>query len=194
MLLNCGMEKTLLRPLDSREIQPVHPKGNQPWIFIGRTDAEAEAPILWPLDVNSRLIGRDPDAGKGWRQEEKRVTEDEVVRQHHWLSGPEFEQTLGDSGGQRSLAFYSPRVAKSRTWLNNWTESSSQLGVILQSPPLCWGPSGRTWRQFGLSWLGWGWCRECLIEARRLLTIPHGRHLPNAKSSSPKCNTVSILI
>ena len=74
------LEKTLESPLDSKEIKPVNPKGNQPWIFIGRTDAEAEAPILWPPDVKTRLFGKDPDAGKDWRQKEKRAAEDEMVR------------------------------------------------------------------------------------------------------------------
>ena len=85
------LEKTLESPLDSKEIQTVHPKGNQPWIFIGRTDAETEAPILWPPDVKSWLTGKDPDAGKDWGQEEKGVTEDEMVVWHHWLNGHEFE-------------------------------------------------------------------------------------------------------
>ena len=73
------LEKTLENPLDCKEIKPVHPKGNQPWIFIGRTDAKAEAPILWPCDMKSQLIGKDPNAGKDWRQEEKWATEDEMV-------------------------------------------------------------------------------------------------------------------
>ena len=90
---------TLESPLDCKEIQPVHPKGNQPWIFIGRTDAEAEAPILWPPDVESQHIGEDPDAGKDWGQEEKGTTEDEMVGWHHQLNGHEFEQTLGDNKG-----------------------------------------------------------------------------------------------
>jgi len=102
------LEKTLESPLDSQEIKPVNPKGNQPWIFIGRTDAEAEAPILWPLDEKSRLIGKDPDAGKDWGQEKKGVAEDEMVRWHHWLNGHEFEQALGDSEGQGSLACCCP--------------------------------------------------------------------------------------
>ena len=85
----------------SKEIKPVHPKGNQPWIYIGRTDAEAETPILWPPDVKSRLIRKDPDAGKDWRQEEKGTTEDEMVGWHHRLNGHEFEQAQGDSEGQR---------------------------------------------------------------------------------------------
>ena len=78
-------------PLDSKEIQPIHPKGNQSWIFIGRTDAEAETPILWPPDAKNWLIGKDPHAGKGWGQEEKGKTEDEMVGWHHQLSGHEFE-------------------------------------------------------------------------------------------------------
>ena len=98
------LEKTVESPLGSKEIQPVHPKGNQPWIFIGRTDAEAEAPILWPPDAKSWLIGKDPDAGKDWQQEEKRVTENEMVGWYHSLNGYEFEQTLGDDEGQGSLA------------------------------------------------------------------------------------------
>ena len=86
-----ALEKTLESPLDCKEIQPVHPKGNQSWIFIGRTDTEAETPILWPPDVKSWLIWKDPDAGKDWRREEKGITEDEMVGWHHWFYGHEFE-------------------------------------------------------------------------------------------------------
>ena len=100
------LEKTLENPLDSKEIKSVNPKGNQPWIFIGRTDAEV--PILWPSDAKRWLIGKDSDAGKDWGQEEKGVTVDEMVRWHHWLNGHEFEQALGDSEGQGSLACCSP--------------------------------------------------------------------------------------
>ena len=85
------LEKTLESPLDYKEIQPVHPKGNQSWIFIGRIDAEAEAPIFWPPDVKNWLIGKDPDAGKDWRQKEKWTTEDEIVGWDHWLSRHESE-------------------------------------------------------------------------------------------------------
>ena len=85
------LEKTLERPLDCREIKPVNPKRNQSWIFIGRTDAEAETPILWPPDVKNWLIRKDPDAGKDWRQEEKGSTEDEMVGWHHQLNGHESE-------------------------------------------------------------------------------------------------------
>ena len=86
------LEKTLESPLDCKEIQPVNPKGNQSWIFIGRTDAKAEAPILWPPDAKNWLIGRDPHAGKVWREEVKGMTEDEMVGRHHWCNGHEFEQ------------------------------------------------------------------------------------------------------
>ena len=89
--LNCGAGEDC--PLDSKEIKPVSPTGNQCWIFTGRTDAEAEAPILEPPDSKSRLTGKDPDAGKDWRQEEKGATEDEMVGWHHWLNGHESEQT-----------------------------------------------------------------------------------------------------
>ena len=85
------LEKTLENPLDSKEIQPVHPKENQSWIFIGRTDAEAETPILWPPDTKNWHIWKDPDAGKVWRQEEKGMTEDEMAGWNHWLNGHEFE-------------------------------------------------------------------------------------------------------
>ena len=97
------LEKTLESPLDCKEIKPVHPKGNEPWIFIRRTDAEAETPGLWLPDVKNWLIGKDPDAGKDWRQEETGMTEDEMVGWHHWLDGHECEQTPGNSEGQGSL-------------------------------------------------------------------------------------------
>ena len=92
------LEKTLKSPLDCKEIQPVNPEGNQPWIFIRRTDAEAEAPILWPPDAKSWFIRKDPDAGKDWRQEEKGMTENEMVGWYHQLNGNECEQTLGVKG------------------------------------------------------------------------------------------------
>ena len=94
--------------VDSKEIKPVHPKGNQPWIFIGRTDAKAEASILWPPDEKSWLTGKDPDAGEDWWHEEKGTAEDEMVGWHHQCNGHEFEQTLGDGEGQESLSCCSP--------------------------------------------------------------------------------------
>ena len=93
------LEKTLESPLDSKEIQPVHPEGDQTWVFIGRPDVEAETPILWPPGTKSWLISKDPDAGKDWRQEEKGTTKDEMVGWHHQLNGHEFGQIPGDSEG-----------------------------------------------------------------------------------------------
>ena len=98
------LEKILESPLDCKEIQPVHPEGNQSWIFIGRTDAEAETPILWLPDVKNWLIRKGPDSGKDWRQEEKGMTEDKMAGWHHQLNGHEFEQAPGDGDGQGSLA------------------------------------------------------------------------------------------
>ena len=95
------LEKTLESPLDRKEIKPVYPKGDQPWILIGRTDAEAATPVLWPSDAKSWLIGRDPDAGKDWGQEEKGMTEGEMVGWHHRLNGHRFEKILGDGESQR---------------------------------------------------------------------------------------------
>ena len=115
------LEKTLESPLDSKEIKPVNPKGNQSWIFIGRT--KAEAPILWPLDVKSRLIRKDSNAGKDWKQE-KGMSEDEMIGWHHQLNAHEFEQTLGNGKGLGSLACCSPwgrRVA------HNWVTEQQQL-------------------------------------------------------------------
>ena len=102
------LEKTLKSPLDSKEIKPVNAKGNQPWLIIERTDAEAEAPVLRPPDVKSRLFGKDPDAGKDWGKEEKGVTEDEMVGWHHQQNGHESGRTPGNSEGRGSLACCSP--------------------------------------------------------------------------------------
>ena len=133
------LEKTLESPLDCKEIQPVHPKGYQSWICSGRTDAEAETPILWPPDVKSWLIWKDPDAGKDWRQEEKGMTEDEMVGWHHWLNGHEFESTLGAGDGQGGLVCCVPHGQRERIqipsqpypagarWLPNSTNSSPAL-------------------------------------------------------------------
>ena len=116
------LAKTLESPLDCKEAKPVNPKGNQSWRLIGRTDVEAEAPILWPPDVKSWLTGKDPDAGKDWRQEEKGKREDEMVGWHHWLNGCEFEQSLGVGDGQGSPACYSSwgRKESDMTEQLNW--------------------------------------------------------------------------
>ena len=119
------LEKTLENSLDSKEIQPVHPKGNQFWMFIECTDAEVKAPILWPPDVKSQLIGKDLNAGKDWGQEKNRVTEDEMVGWHHQLNGYEFEQTLRDSEWQgKAWCAAVHGVSQSRTLLTDWTTTN----------------------------------------------------------------------
>ena len=115
------LEKILESSLDCKEIKPVHPKGNQPWIFNGRTDAEVEAPILSSPDVKSWLIRKHPDAGKDWRQKEKRVAEDEMVGLHHWLNGHEFEQLWETVSDREDGCAAVHRVAKSQTQHSNWT-------------------------------------------------------------------------
>ena len=122
------LEKTLESPLDCKEIQPVHPKGNQSWMLIGRMDAEVETPILWPPYVKNWLIWKNPDAGKGWRQEDKGTSEDEMVRWHHWLYGHEFEWALGVGDGWGSLACCSP-------WGCKELDTTEQLN--LTEPQVC---------------------------------------------------------
>ena len=113
--LTVVLEKTLESPLDCKEIQPVHSKGDQSWVFIGRTDVEAETPILWPPDAKSLLIWKDPDAGKDWGQKEKGMIEDEMVGWHHWLNGHGFGWTPGVGDGQGGLAF----TGSQRVW-HDW--------------------------------------------------------------------------
>ena len=127
------LEQTLEGPLDCKEIQPVHPKGDQSWVFIGMTDAEAETPVLWPPHAKSWLIGKDPDAGRDWGQEEKGTTEDEMAVWHHRLNGHEFAWTLGVGDGQGGLEIHG--VAKSRTRLSDWTEL--MLFISYWLPNLC---------------------------------------------------------
>ena len=124
MLLNKVLEKTLDSSLDCKEIKPINPKGNQSWIVIGRTDAEAETPILWPPDAKNWLIWEDPDAGKGWRQEEKGMAEDEMIGWHHRLNRHESEQAPGVGDRQESLSCCSPWGYKESdtTEKLNWTE------------------------------------------------------------------------
>ena len=124
------LEKTLESPLDCKEIQPVYPKGNQSWIFIGRTDAEAENPILWPPDVKNWLIGKYPDSGKDWRQEEKGMIEDEMVGWYHRLDEHEFQPALGVGDGQGGMACCCPWGHWETTELN-WTELT-ELNTDLQ--------------------------------------------------------------
>ena len=129
------LEKTLESPLDCKAIQPVNPQGNQSWIFIGRTDVEDETPKRWPPDAKNWLLGKDPDAGKDWRQGEKRMTKDETVGWHHQLDGHEFEQAPGVGDGQGSLACCSPDSLGSQrvrhNWATelNWTELPSRVAA-----------------------------------------------------------------
>ena len=120
------LEKTLESPWDCKEIQPVHPKGNQSWVFIVRTDAEAETPILWPPHAKSWLIGKDPDAGRDWGQEEKGITEDEMAGWHHQLNGHEFGWTLGVGDRQGGLACCNSWGHKDSDMTErlNWTEQT----------------------------------------------------------------------
>ena len=125
------LKNTLENSLDRREIKAVSPKGNQPWIFIGRTDAVAEVPILWPPYGKSQFIGKDSDAVKDWGQKEKRVTEDEMVGWHHWLNECDFEQTPGDSEGQGGLVCSSVSCShKSRAWVIDWTITRLFKGLL----------------------------------------------------------------
>ena len=124
------LEKTLESPLDRKEIKPVHPQGDQSCIFIGRTDAAAEAPILWPPDAKSRLIGKDPDTGKNWVQKEKGITEDEMVQWHHWLTGHSLSELQGvvkDREGWHAAVMES----QSQTWLSDWTSAKHISSWIL---------------------------------------------------------------
>ena len=140
------LEKIPESPLDCEEIQPVHPKGNQSWVFIGRTYIEAETPVLWPPQVKSWFIGKDSDAGRDWGQEEKGTIEDEMAGWHHWLDGRESEWTPGVGDGQGGLACcesWGCRESDMTEWLN-WTELSlsilfslNKLLLLIKSMHLC---------------------------------------------------------
>ena len=139
------LEKILVSPLNCKEIQPVHPKGNQSWIFIGKTDVEAETLKLWSPDAKNWLIWKDPDAGKDWRQEEKGTTKDEMVGWHHQLNGHEFEQALGVGDGQRSLACCSP-------WGHKEMDTTEQLNWMnWRAPP---------WVRWRKLWVKQVWSRS----------------------------------
>ena len=116
------LDRTLDRPLDCKEIKPVNPKGNQSWIFLGRTDAEAKAPIPWPPDAKNWLIRRDLDAGKDWRQEEKGMTEDEMVGWHHWLMDMSLSKLWEIVKDREAWHAVVHGVTKIQTWLSDWTE------------------------------------------------------------------------
>ena len=126
--LTVVFEKTFQSPLDCKEILPVHPKGDQSWVFVGMTDVEAETPIFWPPHVKSWLIGKDPDAGKDWGQEKKGMTEDEMAGWHHWLNGHGFGWTLGVGDGQGGLVCWGSWCRKESDMAEqlNWTELRNQ--------------------------------------------------------------------
>ena len=132
MLWTVVLEKTLENPLDCRKIQPVHPKGDQSWVFIGRTDAKAETPILWPPHAKSWLIGKDSDIGRDWGQEEKGMTEDEMAGWHHRLDAYEFGWTLGVGDGQGGLACWDSwsRKESDTTEQMNWIENYKLLSHL----------------------------------------------------------------
>ena len=128
MLLNCGVQEDSWDSFGLQGDQTVNPKGNQSWIFIGRIDAEAETPVVWPPDANNSLIGKDLDAGKDWRREEKRTTENEMVGWHHWLNGLEFEQAWGLVMDREAWHAAAHGVAKVRhDWVTelNWLKDST---------------------------------------------------------------------
>ena len=127
------LEKTLESPLDCKEIKPFHPKEDQSWVFIGSTDAEAEAPILWPPDVKSWFSGKDPDSGKDWRQGEKGMTEDGMIRWHHWLNEHEFEQALRNGEGQGRLVCCSPWGRKELDMIEQLNNNNNTLESVEES-------------------------------------------------------------
>ena len=132
------LEKTLKSPLDCKEIQPVHSKGDQSWVFFGRTNTKAETAVLWPPHAKSWLIRKDSDAGRDWGQEEKGMTEEEMAGWHHWLDGREFEWTLEDGDGQGGLVCcdsWGHKESDTTEWLN-WTKLNLNNGYIVLYRPL----------------------------------------------------------
>ena len=151
-------KKTLESPLDCKEIQPVHSKGDQTWVFFGRNDAKAETPVLWPPHVKSWLTGKDSDAGRDWGQEETGTTEDEMAGWHHWLDAHEFEWTPGVGDGQGGLACCNSWGCKESDRIErlNWTEENTNLKVswylLISSRDNIWKTELRTRRcQFSLN-------------------------------------------
>ena len=145
------LEKTFESPLDCKEIQPVHPKRNQSWVFIGRTDVETETPILWPPDAKSWLIGKDPDAGKDWGQEEKGTTEDEMVGWHHWLNGDELSWWwtgrpggLWSTGSRRVGHNWATELSEPERRNTSEVSATVALGYCLQKVWKLWHRKGNS--------------------------------------------------
>ena len=152
---NVVLEKTLESPLVSKEIKLVGPKGNEPWIFFGRTDAEAEAPALWPPEVKNWLTGKEPDAGQDWRWEEKGTREDKMVGWHHRARGHEFEQTPGDGKGQGGLACCSSWGHKKLNMTERLNSNNNHLQrVVYTQAPLILTHFNL---KQNLKWLPWCW-------------------------------------
>ena len=186
------LEKTLESPLGCKEIQPVHPRGDQSWVFIGRTDVEAEIPVLWPPHAKSWLIGKDPDAGRDWGQEEEGTTEDEMAGWHHWLDRPKPSMGLGrlwelvmDREAWRAAIH---GVAKSRTRLSDWTELDWSHSTEKVMPPhssaLAWKIPG-TREPGGLSSMGshrvghdWSDLAAAAASHSNLVSQAKSRHYP----------------
>ena len=170
------LEKTLESLLYCKDIKPVNPKGNQSWIFTGRTDAEVETPIVWIPDAKSRLTGKDPDAGKDWRQEEQGATEDEMVGWHHWLNGHEFEKALGDGEGQGSLACCSPWGCKEL----DMTEQLNNNDEVAQKSCSC--------ANLVEPYTPKPLCTECRTQARgQRVGVPGSRTWSDGSASSTFC-------
>ena len=156
------VEKTLESPLDCKEIKPVNPKGNQSWIFIGRTDTEAEAPILWPSDVKKWFTGKDSDSGTDSWQEEKGTTQDEMVGWYHWINRHEFEQALGDGEGQWNLAccnLWGGIELDVTEWLNNSKKNKVTLWPVYvkDGSVNLWEKKSIVEVAQNLKFLNWGW-------------------------------------
>ena len=185
------LENTLESPLDCKEIQPVNPKGNQSWIFIGRTDAQTKAPIHWPPDAENWLIGKDPDAGKDWRREQKGMTEDEMVGWHHWFNGHEFEQAPGVGEQQGSLACCCPWGSKESdtTEQLNWLTAHkdvdpNQVDLKVDNADSCW-PHHQPIRRVSRGWSHLLWT----ISIKLVTIFPKWGHL---KGMSPLCHPLPV--
>ena len=185
------LKKTLVSPLDCKEIQPVHPKGDQSWVFIGKTDAEAETPILWPPDAKSWLIWKDPDAEKDWGQEEKGTTEDEMVGWHHQLNGHGFGWTPEVGDGQGGLvccsSWGSQRVGHDWATELNWTELSSSQSEPPGKPSVIRPPANAVSRT---TW--WVPLYMCLSVSLARFRIESRQYILFIIASLASCPTVQV--
>ena len=195
------LKKTFESSTNWKEIKPVNPKGNQFWIFIGRTNAEAEAPILWPPDAKSWLIGKDPDTQKDWRQGEKGMTEDEMIGWHHWFNGHEFEQTLGVSERQGSLECCSPWGHKELDMTEQQNNNKKVFIYIFWNSPRISYFSSDSWylslenglknQDLGLPWyLNGSKKKKSACQCRRHGLNPWFRKIPHTLEQLSSCTTI----